>query len=85
MKVYIDVYVEFRPEGLMLPRVIIWEDGLRYKIDRVKAIKTGETFKGNREGDRYTVIVRGQERYLFYEHIDDGFGTGRWYIEREAS
>lgn len=29
-KVYVNVFVEHTTEGLMLPRTIVWEDGLKY-------------------------------------------------------
>ena len=30
LKVYVPVDVEFREDGTMLPRIIVWEDGTKY-------------------------------------------------------
>ena len=34
-KEYIEVEVHFAADGTMLPRIIEWEDGHKYEIDRV--------------------------------------------------
>ena len=38
-KVYVAVKADFNEEGIMLPREITWEDGMRYTIDRVLDIR----------------------------------------------
>ena len=38
-KEYIEVEVHFAADGTMLPRVIEWEDGHKYEIDRVLKIQ----------------------------------------------
>lgn len=38
-KAYVTVYVEFSADGVMLPRQIVWEDGVKYGIDRVLDIR----------------------------------------------
>ena len=35
------VKTDFDSEDRMLPTTIVWEDGIRYKTDRVKNIKPG--------------------------------------------
>ena len=37
-KVYVQVNVDFRSDGVMLPREIIWEDGEIFEIDKVTKI-----------------------------------------------
>ena len=39
IKVYVQVAAVFTEDGFMLPRYLVWEDGVRYKIDRVGDIK----------------------------------------------
>ena len=39
LKVYVPVEVQFRSDGVMLPRMITWEDGTKYEIDRVTDIR----------------------------------------------
>ena len=44
-KVYVAVRADFRADGLMLPKEITWEDGEKYKIDRVTDIRQAAAMK----------------------------------------
>ena len=37
-------------------------------------------------GDCFTVLIQGQEKHLFFEHLDPRFNgrLGRWFVERTA-
>ena len=84
-KVYVTVNVDFDEAGQMLPRWLIWEDGLRYDIDRVKAVCSTYAPRAGGNGDRYTIVVRGQLRYLYFEHSSPNDPkVGRWFIERRG-
>ena len=85
VKVYVRVGVIFREDGAMLPRSLVWEDGRRYAIDRVVSVRPAYAERAGGQGDRYTVMVGGQERYLFFEHSTDAGdqNVGRWFIERK--
>ena len=40
--------------------------------------------KAGGQGDRYTVVMEGQEKYLFFEHpceSEKTFSIGRWFVE----
>ena len=65
VKEYVEVLVEFAPDGTMLPRILVWEDGRRYEIDKIKAIQPAPALKAGGQGDRYTILIEGQERFLF--------------------
>ena len=83
LKKYVNVRVDFNDEGIMLPRSIVWTDGHEYAIDRVKDIRSAPALKAGGQGDRYTVVVAGKERFLFFEHNAD-YGNeriGRWFVE----
>ena len=86
IKVYVDVVVNFRKDGVMLPRVIIWEDGYKYKIDRVSDIRQAYAARAGGQGDRYTVWINGQQSFLFFERSNSIIGNniGRWFVERRA-
>ena len=58
-----EVAVVFTGDGRMLPRVIRWEDGTQYKIDRVTDIRQAPALRSGGQGDRYTVMIHGRERY----------------------
>ncbi len=86
VKTYVPVQVTFDADGLMLPRCVAWEDGCVYEIDRVTDIRQAAARRAGGQGDRYTVRIRGQETYLFFEHSTDaGSGCiGRWFVERRV-
>lgn len=86
-KVYVEVVTITKPDGLMLPRSLVWEDGQRYKIDRVSQIKPAAAMKAGGQGDRYTIWVNGQQSYLFFERNSSltGNNIGRWFVERRSA
>ena len=85
-KVYVQVAADFNPDGLMLHRELIWEDGEKYAIDRVIDIQQAAAMKARGQGDRYTIEVRGYKGYLFFERDASLAGNiiGRWFVERKA-
>ncbi len=84
-KVYVGVEVDFSPDSIMYPRALVWEDGIKYNIDRVVDIRPAASLKAGRQGDRYTVVIKGQRRYIFFEKSTEALGrkAGRWFVERE--
>ena len=85
-KAYVPVDVSFTEEGQMLPRAVVWEDGQRYEIDRVKDIRPSYAAKAGGQGDRYTILVKGQATYLNFERTTNLSGNiiGRWFVERKV-
>lgn len=83
-RVYVPVCADFDADGRMLPRSIIWEDGERYEIDRVKSIRPGFSAKAGGQGDRYVIMIHGRETCVFFERIPSVSGNhiGRWFVER---
>ena len=84
---YVDVNVDFDKNGRMLPNTLIWEDGHRYEIDKIRAIQPAPALKAGGQGDRYTIVIEGHERYLFFEHNAD-YGdekVGKWFVERKIA
>lgn len=83
-KVYVEVFSVTKPDGLMLPRALVWEDGQKYRIDRVSDIKPAAAMKAGGQGDRYTIWVNGRQSYLFFERNASltGNNIGRWFVER---
>lgn len=82
-KRYVEVVVRFREDGRMLPRTIVWEDGRLFPVDRVLAVSPAPALRAGGQGDRYTIRVGGQVRYLFFERaLGEGCGCpGRWFVE----
>jgi len=84
-RVYVAVRADFREDGIMLPRIIKWEDGKNYIIDRVIDIRQAAAMKSGGQGDRYTVMISGKQSYLFFERSASitGNNIGRWFVERK--
>jgi hypothetical protein len=71
----------------MLPRYLVWEDGVRYKIDRVGEIKQAAAMRCGGQGDRYTIYIKGKQSYLYFERSCSltGNNLGRWFVERRVA
>lgn len=84
-KAYVAVSVQFNEDGVMLPRALTWENGITYEIDRVLDIRPSYAAKAGGQGDRYTVMMRGQRRFLYFERTANLTGNiiGRWFVERK--
>ena len=91
VKVTVQVNVEFRPDGFMIPREIVWIDDsgttVRYPIERVKGVCRAAAQKAGGQGDRYTIVVNGRETYLFFERSVNRSGPviGTWFVERRSA
>lgn len=72
-KKYVVVDVCFSEDGRLRPLQIVFDEEHIYEIDRVKDVCRRATDVGG-VGDRYTCLIRGQERYLWFE-------KGRWFVE----
>lgn len=82
--VYVGVSASFEADGRMFPKALTWEDGTVYEVDRVLDIRQAAAMKAGGQGDRYTVSIRGQRSYLYFERSTDISGNklGRWFVER---
>lgn len=82
-KQYVDVIVQFRSDGRMLPAEILWQDGRRFHVDRILDISPAPALRAGGQGDRYTVRIGSKACYLFFEHACDmdGDRPGRWFVE----
>ena len=83
-KVYVPVKACFDADGNILPTEITWEDGRKYRIDKVTKIRQAAAMRSGGQGDRYTVMINGRESYLYFERSADltGPNLGRWFVER---
>ena len=67
-----------------MPKSIVWSDGRTFPIDRVMDYRPASFYEKGCPWDCYTIVVRGKERYLFFERASSNQKTilGRWFIER---
>ena len=77
-KVYVEVQLTVSPEGDVRPTTIKFEDGTIYEIDRLRHRCRAHATKVGGTGIRYTVVIRGQETYLFED-------DGKWFVEARGS
>lgn len=78
-KIYVNVIVEFSAMGGMKPICIVWKDGRRYSIDKIKFVERAPCKSGGVLPIRYTMVVNGQTRYLYYERTNE-----RFFVERKV-
>ena len=74
MKNYINVFAMFDSLGQITPRVILWEDGRKFYIDRIIKVERRASLRSGGAGLRYHVVIAGHERYLYLEET-------RWFVE----
>ena len=78
-RIYVKVNTDFDLTGYMVPRSIIWSDGRIFTIDAVRDFRPASTLEKERGGDCYTVVIRGEEKLLFFEMFASR--VGRWFVE----
>ena len=84
-KVYVAVKADFTEDGTLLPRVITWENGEKFTIDKITDIRQAAAMKAGGQGDRYTIWIGGHQSFLFFERSTNltGNNIGRWFVERK--
>ena len=86
-RIYVKVNSDFDATGAVTPKAIIWKDGRIFRIDAVRDFRPASSLQQGRHGDCYTVIIRGEERRLFFERTsaDEKSRLGRWWVECPVS
>ncbi len=79
-RVFVGVNLDVTRSGTVCPRAVIWRAStgkdIQYKIDRLKRVcRIPDSDSGY--GFRYTIEIRGKEKYLFEE-------KGKWFVEVEG-
>jgi hypothetical protein len=73
-KRYVEVISLNRLDGTLMPIYIIWEDGTRYKIDKILKIIDQKASEVGGCGRYYEIRIGRHIRHLFYER-------NRWFVE----
>ena len=60
-KVCVEVTAKFDTDGTMTPVSFVWEDGIIYNIDQIKAKERCVSQRSGDTGIVYTVVVAGKE------------------------
>ena len=72
-KAFVDVILHQDIEGKTRPLSLIY-DGKTYTVDRVRDVRRAASTKVGGSGIRYTIVVNGQESFLFEDE-------GHWFVE----
>lgn len=75
MKQSIAVVALHTKEGTVIPLFVVWENHVKYAIDRVIKKERAASLKHGGVGIRYTVKIQGRLRWLTYENPG-------WFIEK---
>lgn len=81
-RVYVKVNANFDITGYMQPESVTWSDGRTFRIDKVKDFRPASVYREECNGYCFTVMIRGEEKHLFFEPADSSFASriGRWYV-----
>ena len=74
MRKDIDIIAKMSINGVITPLVLIWDNGIKYQIEKVLDIRKKASLKGGGMGIRYTCQIKNQERYIWL----DGY---IWFVE----
>ncbi len=87
LPVRVRVDVCFAPDGRIIPKSLMWEDGHVYTIDAVTDVRPQGTLSPGAPGDRYTVLINGRQSYLYFRRIREraSHRIGIWYAEHRPS
>lgn len=72
-KRYIDMVVMQQKSGSVTPLYVCWEDGRKYKIDKIISKDRRASHTGGC-GIRYVCMIHGERRNIFLE-------KDKWFIE----
>lgn len=83
-RVYVKVTAEFDSTGYMQPVSITWSDGRTFPIEKVQGFRPAGMTRNDLAMDYFIVLIHGNEKLLFFEHIDPRFTgrLGRWFVEK---
>ncbi len=78
MKKYVKVNATFDCDGNLMPKYICWDDEKKFPIDKITDVRYAASLKAGGAGIRYTCMILGKEKYLFFEE-------NRWFVEAKDS
>lgn len=67
MITYLTVIAKLHSFGKVEPLSVVWEDGRLFPIDKILDVRPCASLKGGGAGVRYTVVMQGKEKYLFFD------------------
>ena len=77
-KAYVSVNLDVDREGVIHPRLIRWQNGRVFEIEKLLYKCRASSEKVGGGGIRYTVLIRGRETFLFQE-------GSKWFVEEKEN
>ena len=74
-RIKLNIVVLHTEDGKSIPKIILWEDGRRFPIDKVIDIRKAAALKCGGIGTRYICKVCNKEVSIFDE-------DGCWFLEK---
>lgn len=74
MDKFVKVTATFDCDGNLTPENIIWSEQKNYPISRVTDIRYTTSPENQKAEIRYTCIIHGKEKFLFFE-------GNRWFVK----
>ena len=74
MKIYVGVESYTDEIGHIRPRIVHWQDGRRFEIQKILDERRTVSIDVNKPGTRFLCLINGQRRYLFFE-------GRRWFVD----
>ena len=71
---YVSVVTLYDLSGDIHPLFVVWDNAVKYKVDKVLQKCPAASLKAGGAGMRYTCLFNGQRRYLFLDQ-------NKWFIE----
>ena len=75
-KVWVEISAKFLRNGGVRPELVLWGDGRKYQIERIKYIERASAHVSAVLPVRFTCVIGGQEKYLWFEPDEL-----RWFVE----
>ena len=78
-RLYITVDAAISPKGDILPKMIVFEDGSKFKVDRRLQSPLRQAAKDGSPDWRFPCLVQGRPVVLFHDPL-----SHRWWLDPSA-
>lgn len=78
LKTCVCVRAYFNKEGVIIPDLVIWEDGRRFTVDRIVEKRPAASLKGGGSGIRYTCRFGEKQAYLYLDE-------NKWFVDKKRT
>lgn len=77
-KVCVEVAAKFPREGGLIPLSLVWEDGRKFEVEKMKSVERASAHVGAILPLCFTCVIGGSEKRLYFEP-----SLNRWFVEQQ--